>query len=297
MAAGQVTATYSGTWGNPIAVVLWSVALTVLGFASHYWDVGALPGKGYANGTLVLVLLNVIAALAICTWLHRASALARMPLVILALGAYLRYPPTASDSTWYLISLNLSHSLLPRFAIALVTVGVWFQVPTLVRWVLASGLLILWEPLVWLVMKDFVVKPRLQYTWATLEDWLLLLAILAPVSWCARSVTSHSADTIRRQLRHLIAGLLGLSACVAMLVVGNKIPKPNASSVRDGRPVKPRSHQYTDSSDVAEIVRQLREAQAGFNAAERSGSETAAAQWLLRRNALDKRLRALRAGE
>lgn len=47
---------------------------------------------------------------------------------------------------------------------------------------------------------------------------------------------------------------------------------------------------------AAEIQRQLTEAQAGYNAAERAGNGQAAAQWLLRRNALDKQLRAIRAG-
>lgn len=48
---------------------------------------------------------------------------------------------------------------------------------------------------------------------------------------------------------------------------------------------------------AAETSRQLGEANAGYAAAERSGNQAAAAQWLLRRNALDKRLRELRAGQ
>ena len=47
---------------------------------------------------------------------------------------------------------------------------------------------------------------------------------------------------------------------------------------------------------AAEVDRQLKEATAGYQAAESSGDQTAAAQWLLRRNALDKKLRSLRAG-
>ena len=52
----------------------------------------------------------------------------------------------------------------------------------------------------------------------------------------------------------------------------------------------------TAADGAAETARQLGEANTGYAEAERSGNASAAAQWLLRRNALDKRLRALRAG-
>lgn len=48
---------------------------------------------------------------------------------------------------------------------------------------------------------------------------------------------------------------------------------------------------------AAEIQRQLEEAKRGYLAAERDGNGPAAVQWLLRRNALDKRLRAIRSGQ
>lgn len=296
MAADQATASYSGAWGKPAAVVVWSVILTALGFACHLWDVGALPGKGYTNGTFALLLLNVIAALAVCTWLHKVSALARIPLILLALGAYLKYPATASDSTWYLISLNLSHSLFPRLAVALVTVSIWSRASTVIRWVLATVLLALWEPLVWLVLKDFALKPRLQCNWATAEDVFLLVAILAPVSWCARSVTNHSTDTLRRQFRHMITGFVGLASCIALIVAGNKVPMPKGSSSLESRIVFPSAMRYDELKDPSEVARLLSEAQENYKAAEYTGDGTVAAQWLLRRNALVERLRTLRGG-
>lgn len=47
---------------------------------------------------------------------------------------------------------------------------------------------------------------------------------------------------------------------------------------------------------ATDVQRQIQEATNGYEAAEKSGNQAAAAQFLLRRNALDKRLRALRSG-
>lgn len=223
----HVAGEYAGRWGSPGRVVAWALVMTGAGFACHFSDVGAFPGKGYPAGTATLVGLSIAAAVVVNTLLFRSSALARLPLVFLAFGAYLKYPTHVAGDYQFLVWLGLGHSVLPRLAVALITTGIWPRLRDLPAWTIAFTLLWGWDSIVSLVVGKVPSIPNpIKLNLYTAEVAFLLMALMPPRRWAARWCSTSDSSGYKQQLRELFRGLLLGSGMLGMLIVGNLLRMP-----------------------------------------------------------------------